>query len=205
MNLSLGLDVDDVILQYKKHFIRFMESQNYIPQIEYNKPHRFDLSDVFPGYPISEILQKIREFSYEKEFSEIEEYDGFSDAIREIKKNFKTISLIAITSPGDHPITVENRLKNLSQYPFDAVHITPLLESKKSHLRKLPKKTVYIDDSYTHIKTAEKLNLQGILFRQPTNVNDNHSKVMSCWRNDLNFVLKHIELSYQRNQNAKTA
>lgn len=187
--IVLGLDADGVLLNYLSGFFGYLVSKGVHVACRPEEVIDWSCSNAFPGWSTEEIYAKIEEFSVQPEFARIPAISGAVEAINAIKKELGDVSVVAITSAGVSDATIQLRRQNLEQFPFDDIHVLPLGASKEEHLSRLPKGSVFVDDLYKHVQSAERVGLRGVLFRQSYNLNDSHAHVIDGWSSGKDIVL----------------
>lgn len=181
MEIVLGLDIDGVVLNYGPSLLAYGASKGLEIGCEWHEVDMYNMAKAFPSLDKDGIMSLIGEFSEHDAFSQIEEMEGFSAALEDIRKAHPGLRLIAITSAGVTDRTIELRRKNLERYGFDEIHVLPLQASKEAHLSNLPAGSLFVDDLKRHVDSATKVGLTGILVRQPYNASDDHEFVMGNW------------------------
>lgn len=180
--IVLGLDADGVLLNYLSGFFGYVRSRGFHVACEPEEVTDWSCSNAFPGWSSEEIYRQIEDFSVQPEFARIPAIDGAVEAIRSIKADLGNVDVVAITSAGKSDETIRLRRKNLEMFPFDDIHVLPLGASKQEHLALLPAGSVFVDDLYKHVQSAENVGVTGVLFRQSYNVADSHPHVIADWR-----------------------
>lgn len=183
----LALDADGVLLNYLNGFLNYCRKTG---REIYCEDHEVDSWSMRRAFGISNndpthdefIMDRIREFSRSEDFAHIPYITGAIDAVHYLKSLTDELSVIAITSAGTDEVTIRRRHENLRSFPFDAIHVLPLGSSKKEYLRDLPAGSVFVDDLYDHVLAAEEVGVQGVLFRQPYNLNVNATYVIENWQ-----------------------
>jgi len=191
----LGLDADGVLLNYLSGFFAYVRSKGLHVACEPEEVTDWSCSNAFPDWSAEEIYRQIEDFSVQPEFAHIPPIPGAVEAIRGIKEDLGNVEVIAITSAGKSDETIRLRRKNLELFPFDDIHVLPLGASKQEHLALLPAGSVFVDDLFKHVQSAEKVGVTGILFRQSYNVADSHPHVIADWRSGRDVVRSLLEPS----------
>ena len=188
MDIVLGLDIDGVVLNYGPSLLEYGASKGLEIGCEWHEVDMYNMAKAFPGLDDDGVMSLIAEFSEHDAFAQIEEMDGFSAALSEIRKAHPGLRLVAITSAGVKDRTIELRRKNLEAYGFDEIHVLPLKASKEAHLANLPAGSIFVDDLKRHVDSATKVGLTGILVRQPYNAGDDHDFVIADWKGGAELI-----------------
>lgn len=186
----LGLDADGVLLNYLVGLFEYARSTGRRVACEPNQVSDWSCSNAFPDLSEKEIYSLIEEFSVTDGFGRLPAMEGAVEAIHGIKQALPDVSLVAITSAGSSQATIDMRHRNLEMFPLDDVHVLPLGASKKEHLSRLPKGSVFVDDLHKHVETAEQVGLQGVLFRHSYNSMHQHRHVISGWDEGRDLVAR---------------
>lgn len=189
--LTLGLDVDGVLLDYLSGIYEYLNGIGIRPAIEPDEVDNFGLRTFLPGRSDEEIRQLISDFSVTEGFGRLPMYQGALEAVHSIKKTFGSdIRIVAITSAGTSEETRRLRQHNLRDLPLDELYLLPLGADKTTYFQKLGTKSVFIDDLHKNVLDAEKVGVRGILFRQLYNQNDSHDLNIQSWNDDdLDIIL----------------
>jgi len=188
--LVLGLDADGVLLNYLSGLFAYARSQGHRVACEPHEVTDWSCRNAFPDHDDDGIYRLIEEFSVTDGFSRIPPIEGAVEAVHAIKSTLPDVSVVAITSAGSSPLTIEMRRQNLELFPFDDVHVLPLGASKAEHLSRLPKGSVFVDDLHKHVQAAESVGLHGVLFRQSYNAMHDHRLVISGWDEGRDLVAR---------------
>lgn len=180
--ITLGLDVDGVLLDYVSGFFDYLPSVGIIPACKPSDVDNFDFRCAFPGKARDEIKRLIGDFSVTEGFGRLPAYPNAIEAVAAIKAEYGSdMRIVAITSAGVSDETRRLRELNLEPFPFDDINILPLGGDKSEHLAKLGKNAVFVDDLLENVRAAEKHGIGGILFRQLYNAMDHHEHTMTDW------------------------
>jgi FMN phosphatase YigB (HAD superfamily) len=189
----LAVDIDGVVLDHAAG----MHAWALKKGIEVGCPpaecHSYTMSPMFPGMSHEEIMQLMVEFSHEDEFSALPIMPGFENAISRLKNLHPDLELIAITAPGSSQRTRQLREHNLRLFPFEEIHILDMHSSKRAHLKRLPKSAIFFDDLAAHVLAAENVGLKSVLFRQPHNLQDDHTLIAQNWDVGFEIVRREFE------------
>lgn len=199
--LVLGLDADGVLLSYLHGLFGFVRSKGHVVACEPHEVDDWSCARAFPNKTAAEIGEYIEEFSVQPSFAHIPAIEGAVDAIHGIKQDLPDVKVVAITSAGTSPLTIAMRRTNLQIFPFDDIHVLPLGASKEAHLSQLPYGSVFVDDLYKHVMSAERVGLKGVLFRQTYNAMNDHHNVIENWASGRYVITRLLEESLE---NAKS-
>lgn len=189
--ITLGLDVDGVLLDYVSGFFEYLPSIGIIPACKPAQVDNFDFRCAFPDLDRTEIKRLIGEFSVTEGFGRLPPYPGAVEGIAEIKAEYgDDMRIVAITSAGTSAETRRLREQNLELFPFDEINVLDLGSDKSEQLSKLGKNAVFVDDLLVNVQAAEKLGIGGILYRQLYNAMDHHPETMTDWAGESLQVLK---------------
>lgn len=192
--ITLGLDVDGVLLDYMSGLFRYLREIGVSPICEANEVDSFSLSTALPYHTQEDVRNFVTDFSLTPEFGQLAPFPYAIESINRLKNHFdEKIRIVAVTSAGTSAMTKELRIQNLRPFPFDEIHVLPLGSSKADDIAKFEANSIFVDDLIPHVHTAEKLDVKGILFRQSYNVNDLHDLTMACWKNDFDLIFRAIE------------
>lgn len=169
-------DIDGVLLNHNKGFMRYLGELNTVSvegfaalQKAYDsKPiGGFDFRDILVGEDSAAAIKAIRAFNCDHRFGILGRYPG-TDPLN----GFKDLAVFAyVSSCGVLPFTIQNRIKNITNYfpdLFTMAYHLPALSSKKETLASLCagrdlSKILYIEDTVKHIKDAVDLGIPSIL------------------------------------------
>lgn len=189
----IGLDVDDVLLDYFEGFLPYMASRGH--RVE--RPDQvFDpkLSDALPDLSRDECVAGIKEFAKSPEFAHVPPAEGACEVLKWLRETYPGIKIIAITACGIEPETRRMRTENVERYfEIDDLISLPLGASKLNELRKLPNGSVFVDDMYHHVKSAEESGLCPILFRRGHNLKFDYVRVANDWWHCRDFIVEILD------------
>ena len=180
--ITLGLDVDGVLLDYVTGFFSYLPSIGVIPACKPHEVDNFDFKCAFPNLERPDIKKLITDFSVTEGFGRLPAYPGAVEAVNRIKNHFGDyLRIVAITSAGTSEETLRLRKQNLELFPFDEVNVLPLGGDKTEQLAKLGPNSVFVDDLLSNVRAAQNVGVRGVLYRQLYNAMDHHDLTMEGW------------------------
>jgi len=195
----IGLDVDDVLLDYFEGFLPFMASRGHRVGCKPNEVFDPLMSDALPDLTHEERVAGIKEFSRSPEFAYMPPAPGASEVLTWLRDSYPGIKIIAITACGIEPDTRNRRIDNVTRYfNVDDLITLPLGASKVDEMRKLPKGSVFVDDMFHHVKSAEECGLSPILFRRSHNSKFDYHRVANDWWHCRDWMKEIIERAPDR-------
>jgi hypothetical protein len=184
----LAVDIDGVVLDHVAGMHAWAISKGIQVGCAPDACDCYAMSPMFPGMPYEEVMQLMVDFSKEECFADMPIMPGFENTLARLRDLYPEMRLIAITAPGSSERTKTLRERNLRGFQFDEIHILDMHSSKRSHLTRLPKSAIFVDDLVSHAVTAEEVGLTSVLFRQPHNRKDGHSLVAQDWKSVFEIV-----------------
>lgn len=178
---AIGFDIDGVVLDYETGLFAFAESIGLRARAKPPEISAYQMELAFPEIGKEGAAELIRSFNSSEAFGALSPYEGAVATIRALSEEFPDAPIVAITSAGESDLTRSLRERSLSGFPFSAIHVIGIGETKRSHFEALPAGSCFVDDLAGHVFDAEAAGVAGILMRRAYNAEVEHSRVAETW------------------------
>jgi len=188
----IGFDVDGVILNYFEGLMIWAEGLGHRIGCSPEEVDTYTMAAAFPDLSEDEIIDLFKRFNTVPDFGRLRPYAGALETISALLGDYPELELVAITSAGRSEETIRYRLENLASIPFSEVHVIQIGESKRSHLERLPRGSLYIDDLEHHALAGDEAGLTSVLYRQPYNRDIPHPRAVEGWEELGLLIREHL-------------
>ncbi len=178
----LILDVDGVVVNYFEGLIRYLDLKGMPSRIGWRDIRDYGLSEIFPdGMSYEERLVHVRDFAVSPAFGSLKIAPNVVVTVRWLRRRFRNLEIVAVTSAGDDPVTEILRRRNLAALELDALHMLPLCGSKLDAYSQFAPGCVVVDDLPENLAASTEAGHKAILFRQNWNSHVTSYPVIESW------------------------
>lgn len=191
-NKTILIDVDSVLLKWRKGFRTYMEHQGHewidTDSEYYLVSKHYDLLH-------DDVVEHMMIFNNGHwEFGTLEPVTGSQEAIKELTN--MGFRFVAISSCSTNPTAIALRKANLYNVfgdIFDAVHCVEVHTSKETHLASY-EPAFWIEDNFKNCIDGIKYGHKCILLEYPWNMDDTSFEITVChdWKNIVRHIKKEI-------------
>lgn len=173
MNKLILVDVDEVLLHWKKEFSKFLHDLEMHPTVPWTTHNMV----IWLNIPRPEVDKLIYEFNTSGRFENLEEYEYSVESVTKLAE--KGYRFVAISACGSDPLVTKIRRRGLEKSfgkVFDDIHCVDGSVGKRSLLESYPK-TWWIDDSKENVLIGHEIGHTTLLFDQLPNKDFEHDEI----------------------------